>query len=213
MQVAPTTTPVDDWAADAIVDRCSREAIALKVLDPGEYSVEEEAQIQRGLRIVNRLGGDNDSVDNKQTDIVMEKYETHTPLKSAFICHDMTNGVTYGKVSSTVRGASLLDLVSFLVDYTSHFETKYKEAHNRIKFGILERVNNHHLVFYYETSAPPPLCNRDFVWSFVTKQINKNQFVCVYQPTLHDDAPSSPPRRSFEESNQESSVSRGSHQL
>ena len=183
MQVVPTPPP-DEWDEDVVYDISSRKDIKVQLDEPGKYSAQEEKAIQDGLLVVSKLGG---GTTDKHPGVVMTKHETHTPLQTAFTCYDETNHVTYGKVTFTVR-APMLDIAAFLVDYEARFY-RHIDTPNMIKSSVLERVNNHHLVFYYLGRSPPPFQNRDFVWSFIAKQITDDQFVCVLQPALHDAVP------------------------
>ena len=180
-QVAPA--PAHKWAEDGKFDKATRKTIKEQFENPGTYSPDEEKSIKQGLNIVEKLGGDA----TKHPKVQLTKHKTNTPLLSAFICHDGTVHQTYGKVECTVP-ASILDNVAFLFDYEANLY-KYDVNPNLLKYGVLERVNNHHSVFYYLTTPSPPFLSRDFVWSFIAKRINDNQIVCVLLPTLHDDAP------------------------
>ena len=176
------------FPANAELDRAVREKLQVSLRNPGSYSASEDAAVDAGLLVVARLGGD----DKQKPGITLTKLETHSPLQTAYICHDKKRNVTFGKISTTVRGASLLDVVSDILNFESIFLKQHNIDEHEIQHCVLEHVNEHHQVWYYHGRFPPPFQGRDFCWSVITKRLNKNQYMCVLQPTLHAKAPITP---------------------
>ena len=166
MQISPVT-PInneDAWVADAAIDRSNRDLIIAALLDPGPYTKEEEDMVADGLKVVDKLS------DDKNPEVTLTKYDARTPLQSTYMCYDKKMHLTYGKVSSIVRGASVLDVVASLADYKSNLNVKHQPNPSELSSRILERISNHHLVFYYQAALPPPLRSRDCVWSFIAHE-------------------------------------------
>ena len=181
-----TSTLSDSWLSDAKLDHANRENFKAGQTDPGSYTKDEDDKIAGSLQLIDKL--DVGNVD-KYPDIRLTPHDMGTPLREAFMCHDSKSNVTYGKVTAIVHGASILDVVALLADYLSNNNQRHNKLSTQLESRILERVNNHHQVWYYQGRGTGPFHNRDFVWSFIVKCLSDGQYVCVLQPTTHKDAP------------------------
>ena len=173
----------DSWKLDVELDRSTRSKIIASLLDPGPYTKEEEDKVNAGLLIADKLS------DGNNREITLTKHDTGTSLREAYVCHDSESNVTFGKVTVTVQGASVLDLGAYLLDYESNHSTKHAPNANRIASQVLERVNNHHQVWYYRGRGTGLFQDRDFVFDCIVKRLTDDQYVFVLRPTMHVDAP------------------------
>ena len=170
------------WIEDGNIDATTRASIKSTFADPFSFSVEEKRVIEIGVNTF-------EEADRKATSVSkMKKFNTKTPLSTASVLISEKDHHSYGKISCVVR-APAVDVVAYNWDFESRYFKKYlKEAHV-VKYCIIERVNSHHNVLYYRGQIHPPFQDRDFVWSFVWKQLRPDQYICVLNPTTHKTMP------------------------
>ena len=175
----------EEWKKVVALDRENRCSTIDELLDPGLYTKEEKDKINDALLLADKFKAGDDKHDH----ITLTKRESFSPLSEVYVCHDRKLKVTYGKESSVVRGASLLDAAAYLVSFDSLYYKKYLSRPSGVKFRVLERVNKHHQMWYYYNRGVPPYAPRDFVWSVIFKRISDDQYTIVLLPALHNDAP------------------------
>ena len=152
------------------------------VSNPGKYTAEEDEKIEEGLLLVETLSDGNHTTR-------LTKQPLRSRLWDVFVFYDSVRNITYGKTSRVIRGASVLDTVAFLTDYDSQFLKSTIDHPNQLEVRTLERVNNHHRVFFYLGRSPPPFRNRELVFDFIVKRLSDDQYICILTPALHKDAP------------------------
>ena len=182
-QPLATLSSAPRWKPDVELDRENRRKIIAELLDPGPYTSGEDKKISDALLVIDKLS------DGKNPEITLAKHDMGTPLQEAYMCHNNENNITFGKVATTVHGASVLDISAYIFDWNSNFKGYHEPDRRVLKHCTLERINNHHQVWNYVFRSPPPLHNREFVWSIVFKRLSDEQCICVLQPTTHVDAP------------------------
>jgi hypothetical protein len=174
---------IKSWKNLVATDRERRIRMIEKITNPGPYTASEEANITMALNVINNL-------ENRAK---LKKYDTRSPLHEASMFFDKESQMTFGKVSCDAWNATLLDVVAHLADYDSNYNKMVNlDDPNIVKTCVLEDVNNHHQILYFQGRLPPPFQNRDLCWSRIVKRISEDQFLCVLQPTTHPMAPTTP---------------------
>lgn len=106
--------------------------------------------------------------------------------------HGSSSTLMVGSVRGVVRGASIEDLIAYNMDLKSRFFCKHEWDEGVADDKIIERLNPHHIVYYYKTTPSPPFSARDFVHRVVWVKESSEQYILVLHPTEHKDATPTP---------------------
>lgn len=103
--------------------------------------------------------------------------------------HGGVSTALFGYASCEVRGASLDEMVAYLMDIRSNFLVKHEWNFKGVASDkIIEVVNSHHFIYHYKTTPSPPFQARDFVSRMVWEKQSSDRYILGFHPTDHDDA-------------------------
>ena len=147
--------------------------------DPGDYTVEEEASIEMGLKMAEMLRS------NENQAIKFVKHDIGQGCTDAWVCRDNVSHKTFGKSQTQVHGASIQECLAFFLNYDSHWYKTHHGSAATVSSCLAEIINNHHRVTYYHGKGHLTVSDRDFVFDVIAKKLTDDKWIAVYTPTTH----------------------------
>jgi hypothetical protein len=158
------------WLADVAQDRVWRQDRIGKLgSNPQVYTEAEDATIAAGTGLFDAFA---------QASGMPKEVRSMQMVVKAQIKHDEVNGRTVGMAQCTVR-APPEDVAAWLMHPDSRFYDSFLDASVDVRTEILEDVNDHHRIHFFETKAPP-IRNRTFLSSMVVKRTSDDPAVHVW---------------------------------
>jgi len=170
LQEKDRISPAESWLADVAHDeQWRREWIGKLSANPQVYVEAEDATIAEGTALFASFA--------KAAGAPKEVKFLRAVLK-AQTKHDTETGRTVGMATCTVR-ASPEDISAWLMHLGSKILKSYADPAVDVRAEMLEDVNDHHRIGYYEAKSPP-LRNRTFLSCLVLKRISDDPLVYVW---------------------------------
>ena len=187
-KVAPTASLEEEvrlaninWVDDTEFDISSQLKFTESMDQPQTYSPEEDIITATGLALVALL-------DNQTSKLVTLKTKSPLLLNPSILVKENDNNV-YGTVKCLIHNATVKGVVAYLFNVESRLSDKYERNPHLVVKKTCAILNPHQLIFHYRGRFPRPLHDRDFVSSFVWKQLSPTQFLVVAVPTIHASVP------------------------
>jgi hypothetical protein len=175
----PAVLPVDDgshegamrqWMADVKYDTIiRRRRIERMATEEQTYSAEEMEMIARCMALF-------DASDLRSAKA--KELEGASKMEFAQTKRDQTTGKLVGRSRAVIRGASPEDLVAYTMEYDSRHLFSLRNARVDVRSEILEIVNEHHIVVYYENHTSG-IQSRTFLNSVIWKQLSAEPRIFV----------------------------------
>ncbi len=159
------------WTADVAYDTIMRRRrIQRMATEEQTCTVEEMGMIERCLALFDAFDLSSGAAEELKHASTMEFAQTK---------RDQTTGKLVGRSRAVIHGASPEDLVAYTMEYyDSRHMLSYWDPHVDVRNEMLEIVNEHHIVGYYENHTPG-LLNRTFLNSIIWKQLSSEPLVCI----------------------------------
>ena len=167
------------WVDDTKIDISTRLEFEKDMGQPQIYSNEEDSIITAGVSLLAMF-------DSSELKLAPLKMKSPLLLNPSILVKKNDNNV-YGSVRCLIRGATVEKAVAYLLCYNSRLADKYERNPLYVDKSIIATLNSHHSIFHYRIRAPAFFANfkvrdRDFLASFVWKQLSPTQFVVISGP-------------------------------
>ena len=184
------------WEDHADIDATNRETLTVGInADRGLVSSEEVRIITVAKSLLAKfdMGEMNTTKLRMRSPLLTATISERTSNKKTTKENQTVDTTVFGSVSCLIRGASINQMLAYSMDIDSFYLRKHTfDSKNTLSSKMLERVNSHHVVFYYKGRLPHPFQSREIVMSYLWEKQNSTQCICIAQPAHHEDAPPSP---------------------
>jgi hypothetical protein len=182
-EAAPGRLSAVAWLAESAHDAAWRDATVDEMGQDGQvYSEEETELIAKGVSLLDSVAAGTGNV---------RPFKHSNTVTSAWTKHDMKSGLLLGHAEAMIH-ASPEQIIAYQMHVNSKIKLSQLDPTFEVRYEILERLNLHHIVTFYEVKGAPSLQNRTFLSSIAWRKVSDAPltFVWVTMPTArHNKVP------------------------